>query len=285
MHRKPISVLFWFNRDLESPWTRWFAARFEYRVTSALAPIRDCIGSIRYDSANLTDAEDHYPRGPTVQWYDLFQAPSQPLKGLDYFFWYEHDVFAIRHGWMDALVSEVTFRGDFYIKGSVHRGSRLVGKESSQWIAHINGNALYRANDQTFNALVAQCYKASAGVDDFLASFDVALWTNLVTAYGEQWAAYQGYAHKIQHTEFIQSYCDDLSKDKLMEILDSSPTTYFIHGSSSSKGEQLRKQLVMRAKQREKEWKTSQQAAERAKIVTVGAGGAGEAAVGVVARR
>eukprot|EP00981_Chlorochromonas_danica_P004028 scaffold768_cov174-Ochromonas_danica.AAC.1 len=236
---KTVDVLFWFNQDFRSHNNAKFAAAFHRNVTRALRPIRQCFGEVIYGSAMLSEEEDRFPRGPTIQWYNLFLSPLQPLRKYAYVFRSEHDVYPIRGGWVDALLSEVTFRGDFFVKGSIHRGEKykeIVSYPSSaSWITHINGNALYKANDPQFNSMIASCASEDQDVaDEYLATFDVALWKKHVTSYTETWPLFQSYAHKFQYTDLIISYNDDVSKEKITSLLNSSPNTFFLHGSSDS---------------------------------------------------
>lgn len=236
---KAVDVLFWFNKDFRSQSNAKFAAAFHKNVTRALSPIRECFGEVIYGSAMLSDEEDRFPRGPTIQWYNLFISPLRPLRKYAYVFRSEHDVYPIRSGWVDALLSEVTFRGDFFVKGSIHRGEKFADfvsyPSSASWITHINGNALYKVNDPQFNSMMSSCASEDQNVaDEYLATFDVALWKKYVTSYAETWPSFQNYAHKFQYTDLIMSYSDDVSQEKITSLLSSSPNTFFLHGSSGS---------------------------------------------------
>lgn len=244
---KPVDVILWFHRDLDAPELAEFRADFQEQVSKTLRPIRHCFEAIKFESAFLTPKEDVYPIGPTRQFYNLFSASARPLATYDFFFWHEHDVQPIRAGWVDALVIETTFRGDFFVKGSIHRGNKVdeaaMNPSQRDWINHINGNALYRSSDPTFVQMVLDVAEADADkpVTDFMASFDLALWLRYVASYDKNWQAYKNYAHKFQYSDIIQSHCDDLDADQLVELLENSPNTYFIHGASQSSGGMLRK--------------------------------------------
>ena len=237
----PLHVLLWFNRDLDLDQAKPFAQDAKAQLIRALQPVGKCVASVRFDSAKLTDEEDPYPHGPSNQWYKLYLSPDKPLRAYDYFLWAEHDLTPVRSEWMDALIEEVTWHKDFFVRGSVHRGSRLDiaanDADTAPWLTHINGNAIYTCSDKTFVAMVRACYLKRG--DD---SFDVAMWKEHVTSYMTTWIVYRGHAHKFQYTEFMQNYGTSLEKDEIAHILEASPTTYMIHGTDDSAGEQLWRQ-------------------------------------------
>lgn len=242
LSRSPLHLLFWFNRNLNQTSE---AQQLLQQIASVLRPSASCFSSVRFDSANLTDEEDPYPFGPTHQWYKLYMSPSNPLAPYNYFLWAEFDLMPVRSGWMDALVREVTFNEGFYVRGSLHRGSKLdiaaTEEHTARWITHINGNALYACKDETFRALVKACYERRADASNgFLASFDVAIWMEYVTSYMTTWHSYQRYAHKFQYTEFMQNIGDGLSAQELARVLRDAPGTYMIHGATESAGEKHR---------------------------------------------
>ena len=125
MSTSPLHMLFWFNRDMQHAAWQVFAQRAKTEIASALQPVADCFASVLFDSAQLSDEEDPYPFGPTNQWYKLYLSPKKPLRPYDYFLWAEFDLVPVRGGWMDALLREVTFHEGFFVRGSIHRGSKL----------------------------------------------------------------------------------------------------------------------------------------------------------------
>jgi hypothetical protein len=117
-----VDLVFWFNKDFED--TQNFSSSFRHSVHRALEEHdnRRCFGKVKFLSAKLELSEDVYPIGPSYQWYNAFLSNVTGLTGLyDYMFWAEHDVYPIKEGFIDKLLEEVTFQGDFYVKGSIHR--------------------------------------------------------------------------------------------------------------------------------------------------------------------
>ena len=164
--KSPVDVLFWFNRDLDDIVQSRDA--FKENFLKALEPISHCFNRVEFKSARLSEEEDAYPFGPSNQWYDLFLSSERPLANYDYAFWCEHDVMPVQSGWVDALLREATFSSvDFFVKGSLHRGRKLDGivpyPDGTSWVGHINGNALYKANDPEFLAMISQCREANRG--------------------------------------------------------------------------------------------------------------------------
>jgi len=241
----PVDVLFWFNRDLDDIVQSRDAFKENFR--KALEPISHCFNRVEFKSARLSEEEDAYPFGPSNQWYDLFLSSERPLATYDYAFWCEHDVMPVQPGWVDALLREATFSSvDFFVKGSLHRGRKLDDivpyPDEASWVGHINGNALYKANDPTFLAMISQCREANRGSMSFTSSFDTAMWIQHVTSYASRWEHYQNYAHKFQYTDLIQNLCRDVSwPDGARELVGLSPRTFLVHGSLASAGEEHRK--------------------------------------------
>ena len=243
----PVDVLFWFNRDLDNPRYARDASIVREIFLEALKPAADCFGRVEFESARLTEEEDAYPFGPSNQWYDLFLSPECPLANYDYAFWCEHDLMPVQPGWVDALLREVTFSSvDFFVKGSLHRGRKLddivLYPDEASWVGHINGNALYKANDPEFTAMISQTREANRGSMSFTSSFDTAMWIQHVTSYASRWEKYQSYAHKFQYTDLIQNLCQDVSwPTGARDLVARSPGTFLVHGSLASAGETHRK--------------------------------------------
>ena len=247
----PVDLLFWFNRDLDDNLYVKDAREVKKKFLRALEPSSHCFGRVEFASARLSDDEDAYPFGPSNQWYGLFLSPARPLAAYDFAFWCEHDVTPVQSGWVDALLREVTFRGDFFVKGSIHRGRKLddivIYPDEASWVTHINGNALYRANDREFTAMISQCEERNRGSKSFMSSFDAAMWIQHVTNYASKWEKYQSYAHKFQYTDLIQNLNEDVPwPEGARNLVARSPNTFLVHGSSASAGEEHRKKTYDR---------------------------------------
>ena len=244
----PVDVLFWFNRDLDDALSSTGdVAMVKKSFLQALEPASHCFGRVEFKSARLTDDDDAYPFGPSNQWYDLFLSPERPLAPYDYAFWCEHDVMPVQPGWVDSLLREVTFPSvEFFVRGSLHRGRKLddivLYPDAASWVKHINGNALYKANDPEFTAMISQTREANHGSMSFTSSFDTAMWIQHITSYASRWKKYQSYAHKFQYTELIQNLNEDVSwPDGARDLVARSPGTFLVHGSLASAGEAHRK--------------------------------------------
>jgi len=243
----PVDILFWFNRDLDDPLYARDANIVRAIFLDALKPAAHCFGRVEFMSARLTEEEDAYPFGPSNQWYDLFLSHERPLAPYDYAFWCEHDVMPVQPGWVDALLREVTFSiVDFFVRGSLHRGRKLddivLYPDEASWVGHINGNALYKANDPEFTAMISQTREANRGSMSFRSSFDTAMWIQHVTSFASRWEKYQSYAHKFQYTDLIQNLCQDVSwPTGARDLVARSPGTFLVHGSLASAGEAHRK--------------------------------------------
>jgi hypothetical protein len=232
---KSVSLYFMFNRNI----TTFMSEERQQKLNNLIMPFKNCFNDIGYLSANLSGYEDIYPYGPSNMWYQLFLGKSE-IEGssYDYLFWMEHDVHPIRGGWLDFLLLEISFNGDFFVKGSLHRGRWLDAVETNfdsmqPWVAHINGNALYAFNDEVFRALVS---KANSFFDiklGYLNSFDVSLWMHSVTNIASNWKNYQTYAHKFQYSDYIISIGKpmDNNPENATTIRQIYPKTYFVHGT------------------------------------------------------
>ena len=243
----PVDVMFWFNRDLDDALSSSDAELVKKSFLQALEQSSHCFGRVEFKSARLSEEEDAYPFGPSNQWYRLFLSHERPLRPYDYAFWCEHDVTPVQSGWIDALLREVTFPGgDFFVRGSIHRGRKLddivIYPDDASWVTHINGNALYKTNDPEFTAMISQCEESNRGSRSFMSSFDAAMWIQHVTSYASKWGKYQNYAHKFQYADWIQNLNADVSWPvDARELVVRSPGTFLVHGSSASAGEEHRK--------------------------------------------
>mmetsp|Transcript_2069 Transcript_2069/g.6155 ORF Transcript_2069/g.6155 Transcript_2069/m.6155 type:complete len:211 (-) Transcript_2069:683-1315(-) len=108
------------------------------RIELSLAAARQCFVGAEFLAANLTAAEDTYPRGASYMFYALFDN----LAGtVDYFFYLEPDTVPLRARWAEALAALLPPRAErFWVKGSQVRGPVPI----DEWVIHhANGNALY----------------------------------------------------------------------------------------------------------------------------------------------
>jgi hypothetical protein len=146
----------------------------------------------------------------------------------------EPDVHPIREHWLDYLVLEITFRGNFFVKGSINRGesydNQSKNADAFPWIAHINGNALYALNNKFFNMLVDKTMHCVDIRNAFMNAFDVKLWTRLVTDIAKNWKVYQRYAHKFHYSDYILNFGAGSKPQNATLLRYEYPNAYFVHG-------------------------------------------------------
>jgi hypothetical protein len=174
---------------------------------------RHCFGRVSWRFANLTAAQDVYGAGTLAMWYGLWSAPL--LDGaVDYFLWMEPDLRPVRERWLEHLVKLVSTR----LTPVWQLGSLPRYKENNDW--HLNGNAVYRANDLLFARFVLASRGAFA---DYL-SFD----KNLYEARRKDYAFSQRHDFMFQTTAAIQNRANE--PFTLGQFLRQNADTFLVHG-------------------------------------------------------
>ena len=137
--------------------------------------------------ARLSEAEDVPVVGISRMFYKVYAEAL--LANADAMFWYEHDVYAIRPHWIDALHREALVAGRFWVRGSVTRTASLDASIACKtevpreipagdappistllWESHINGAALFSLRDPAFASAVAAANRSFPE-----AAYDVAI--------------------------------------------------------------------------------------------------------------
>lgn len=241
-----VDLTFWFNSNFASD--KIFATKFRRDVETALGRNADCFGQVKFLSANLRPEEDKYPVGPSYQWYKAFLSETKGLSGLyDYMFWCEHDVYPIREGFVDKLFEIVKFDGNFWVKGSIHRGELLdhASPKLFDMIEHINGNGLYNFHDAEFFLFVKELLDVSEVLirrgDPWHFSMDTSIWRFAMTSYKTMWARHVEWANRFVHSDFLQAYSRYVDDVEIGSIIEKSPNTWLIHGNAESTGPKLQK--------------------------------------------
>jgi hypothetical protein len=103
-----------------------------------------CLQDVKDLSANLSaqiDRANYTHQAIGTQFFNMFRSPT--LQAYDYLFYMEPDTVPIREGWLDKVYEEVEFVDDFWVKGSIYRGtqcsvlSNICKEVPSHWITVI----------------------------------------------------------------------------------------------------------------------------------------------------
>ena len=201
-----------------------------------LASHRRCFGRVDLLHASLSGVHDEYPAGPSNMFFGIFSAPGfrQFRSTYQFMFWMEWDVQPVKPHWLDCLLREAAIP-DFWVRGSMVQANRDIALDSTQWdwIAHINGNALYRLDDPAF-ADFLQVVADYEPPDHFWKPFDVSMW-RVLHAFPYTWPLYERYSGKFQHARFIQHYHFDAPQGAAVDAM-RAPETFFVHGANGSAG-------------------------------------------------
>ena len=137
--------------------------------------VSKCFNDIKFLNAGLEEDEDAYPESASRMFFKLFKFSR--IIEYNAFFYMESDVLPCRSGWIDALFKEFSIHGNFWMRGSIIRGSDDLTGQSS-FAHHINGNALYAVGDPRFRSFVTNMVEPNfwKSPDSYLGGYDVALY-------------------------------------------------------------------------------------------------------------
>ncbi len=231
---------------------------FESKVTSAFEKtelVKQCFKGIRFDYCNLEGMRDLYRRsykgevsaegyksGPNNQFFTTIETLVQ---NYPYIFYMETDCFPIKSNWLQKLIEIVGVPENFWIKGSVYRGSSEV---SEAFQTHINGNAIYAVGDLEFQRFIREIWKPfllklTRDKDPRIA-YDCALPMYFADASASsqdskdnfKWRQWQNLANRFTYTNYIQNHSGTeeskgLTKVSVGQILQYFPDTYIVHGA------------------------------------------------------
>lgn len=152
--------------------------------------------------------------------YRMFEKSFVPdYEIYDYFFLMEPDSRPIRKHWLDQLEKECAGTKYFWQKGSVPR------YHTDAYDLHINGNAIYRVNDEQSSRFFVESKNA------FLPyiSFDQS-----IHAFRIQKGLHQS-QHLFIASEFIVNNWKGFEYYSVEEVLKELPDTFIMHGKQAVK--------------------------------------------------
>ncbi|KAJ3208158.1 hypothetical protein HDU67_006962 [Dinochytrium kinnereticum] len=201
-----------------------------------------CFRNVRFISARLSKEEDKYPYGPSHMFFKLFsESGARPLlkspggHGMDdlpyqAMYYMEPDNIPCRAHWLDRLYEEASIPGDFWMRGSIIRDRNpAVGGWS--FANHMNGNALYRLDDQKFVDFISEVREHFwENPDQFVGGYDVALYLLRENRSFVPWVEYTSTAHLFQYTATVQNwYRKPVNSTELCSKA-ANRQTYLVHG-------------------------------------------------------
>ncbi|KAJ3416748.1 hypothetical protein HDV05_000122 [Chytridiales sp. JEL 0842] len=202
--------------------------------------VMQCFSRVRFMNALLTDEEDPYPDGASQMFFKLFsllsphfKKPSTSANTADHqtyqaIYYLEPDNIPCRPYWMDRLYEEASIPGDFWMRGSILRNRNPVVGE---WTLanHINGNALYRLDDQKFAQYIEKV-KQEFLVDSkrYLGSYDIALDLIRRNRSMIDWLEFADTAAYWQFTNTVQNWYR--TPVNATELCMGDAETYLVHG-------------------------------------------------------
>lgn len=215
------------------------ATRAHLQTPAVAHAVSTCFSAVLYGYANLSARESHNDAhglpwlltslrvtgGTNAQFAQAFiQFSGHKYRHM---VWLEPDVRPIRPLWLEALEADSAQSGSsFWMRGAVmHYVPRFhIGWEPfrSNYLRHLNGNALYALDNRCFDAfrtLVAEHFGRDA-------AFDVAM-TLYLLGVGRV-SVYQAVAHRFQTTDVIVGMGVTMVDDDA--ISDRLPDTFLVHG-------------------------------------------------------
>ncbi|PJF17655.1 hypothetical protein PSACC_02545 [Paramicrosporidium saccamoebae] len=182
-----------------------------------------CFREVRVVFANLTGSEDSYLSGAR----NMVEAMMRNDFYLDdpyYVLYIEPDCRPLKRYWlaaMDAMTRPPT--ADFWIKGSLYRGTSRGVIENEVYARHLNGNAIYRVGDPEFLKFHFDKVVPHPG---YRSGYD----TDRYQYFADRRDEVLGVRHKFVYSDFIQNMWHyEYSR---AQLLAASPYTFITHGGS-----------------------------------------------------
>lgn len=191
-------------------------------VTVVPFPIEKCF-DIGFLWADMKEEELNHHKNTAVQFMHLFQL-LDPLN-VGYFFQMEPDTWPVRRNWIDKIFFESVCGANFWIKGSTFRNAQR--RHLHFHGDHINGNALYNAQNPDFRWLLQRQIRPERE-----RPYDLALWD----AFARPSEFKRDHVHMYLHVNWIFNYGAkpdggaDWKPWTPEEINRKSPDTYLVHG-------------------------------------------------------
>eukprot|EP01116_Phalansterium_solitarium_P000931 TRINITY_DN10767_c0_g1_i3.p2 TRINITY_DN10767_c0_g1~~TRINITY_DN10767_c0_g1_i3.p2 ORF type:complete len:357 (-),score=72.82 TRINITY_DN10767_c0_g1_i3:279-1349(-) len=235
-------LVFWFNRRLDDHPA--IADALKSYVDAMDPAVRACFDQVLFLSAGLTESEDTYVKnewhegvkinssipltqGPNLMFQRMLDSPELRAR-YEYVFALDAEVAPLRSFWLDKVFLESNTPAKFWMKGSVQRMSHeyFAAKSFPLMIEkrfHLNGNALYRLDDD-FSALVKRL-RATRGEYPY----DYLLQDYLTNA--TEWVNVQEVLHYFVYADFIQNRKSDprLNRQRRADFLARYPNTFLEH--------------------------------------------------------
>ncbi|EME31762.1 uncharacterized protein Gasu_11370 [Galdieria sulphuraria] len=230
-------LFFYYDMPLDHPsvqesihtLTRWL------RKEPLQSVVSSCFHNVRFISANLSaeQSTNSYKmdfvkssvktEGTVRQFRAVVNHPSL-INTHRHFFYMEPDHIPIRNRWLSAIFND-SLQGDFWMKGSLMRYkprfSCAFEPYRTQYLRHINGNAIYKVGDPCFMRFLENVYRE---YPDF--AFDTSI--NFYRLDLRHYITYQYTAHRFQVTEVMADLgVVRYDEDRLRSDL---PNTYTAHG-------------------------------------------------------
>lgn len=195
---------------------------FKQELLQSISTFKFCFKKIVFCNARLHPFENGYPRGSNFQWAYMFLKPNHCIKkNYEYIFYMEPDVTVIRAGWVnefERLVNNWPVR--FWVAGSIY-----LGKEYLRQPYHINGNAIYAINDNTFIERIVKPVHQWCLQNDYL-GYDEGM---AYIVHDQITLLYREVLQYFVLIEFIHNnWWTHWNEDN---ILQNHPLTYLVHGS------------------------------------------------------
>eukprot|EP00752_Nemacystus_decipiens_P004759 g4334.t1 len=196
-----------------------------------------CFATTRLILANLSDEENVYPKGASVQFYKLFLDPNvrRHVTEYDALAIIEWDVLVAHNTSFERLYG-TSFGGvePFWVKGSTLEGvnfhETVVLPDHRHVLGHINGNAIYNNTDPAFVDFVNFTFTRW----EYTHSYDVALWATIAD-FPYSWPLWQRYSRKFVAIDLIANVGFlDVNGHAVQKAV--GRDTLFIHGSLTGGG-------------------------------------------------
>jgi hypothetical protein len=179
--------------------------------------------------------------GPNNQFFETMRR----VRGAGrHVFLMEPDCVPIRPDWLGQLLDRLEHAHGWII-GSVYRGRGTLDR---RFMRHLNGNAIYASGDAAFQEFLVDLEGRLGALlsEDPRYAYDLALEVLFTGASCDAkasdaeralWRYFQGIAHRLQPTDFIQNISARIDVQEpdpalLDDVRTNSPETYVIHNNA-----------------------------------------------------
>lgn len=168
------------------------------------------------------ESSDNHNIGSRIMFEYMLGRSNEVFMEQSYVFYMEADTRPIRPNWLVGLYKEC-INGDFWVKGSIQRGIKMKSFIDS---FHINGNAIYKIDDQNFRNFYFNLVKPYFDKIHFNYGYDGGIFKFIYDLNNIDEVKHV--FHKFRFSGFVYNSCH--TNYSVQKMADQFQDTYFVHG-------------------------------------------------------